>query len=287
MSVVNAETANASDEIPMTFPQRLMEILSSEEHSDVLSWVPHGKGFIIYKKKKFSAEVLPRYFKQSKFTSFTRKLNRWGFARVTRGPERGSYFHKFFLRDQPRLCLQMSCQNARIHGGESPGAPGPLTTVDAQHHQQQLLSNMNMMPYGLGVGNGNSIMSNPNAFIQMQFQQQLQQQQQQIQNELLRRAMASQASASATQAQLLNGVNGSTNSTLGADGKNNDELLYMQMLAQNKASSMSAQPLMRAMQNSLFPLQPNNLGGENGGMSSKNQGQQESARVIPRTSSAA
>jgi hypothetical protein len=37
---------------------------------------------------RFAAETLPRYFsKKSKFTSFTRKLNRWNFTRVTRGPE--------------------------------------------------------------------------------------------------------------------------------------------------------------------------------------------------------
>ena len=49
-----------------------------------------------------------RYFKASKFTSFTRKLNRWGFTRVPRGPETGAYFHKLFRRDKPELCLQMT-----------------------------------------------------------------------------------------------------------------------------------------------------------------------------------
>lgn len=90
-----------------------MEILSGDEINDVISWLPHGKGFIIYKKKKFAAEVLPVYFKQSKFTSFTRKLNRWGFTRVTRGPETGAYYHKYFQRGDLRLCMQMSCQSSK------------------------------------------------------------------------------------------------------------------------------------------------------------------------------
>jgi hypothetical protein len=35
-------------------------------------------GWIIRDKKRFASEVLPKHFaKQSKFTSFTRKLNRW------------------------------------------------------------------------------------------------------------------------------------------------------------------------------------------------------------------
>lgn len=91
-----------------------MEILSNEAHHDVIGWLPHGKGFIIYKKKKFAAEILPLYFKQSKFTSFTRKLNRWGFTRVTRGPETGAYYHKFFRKGDLRLCMQMSCQSSKV-----------------------------------------------------------------------------------------------------------------------------------------------------------------------------
>ena len=59
-----------------------MDILSNEANADIICWLPHGNGFIINKKKTFANEVLPKYFKASKFTSFTRKLNRWGFTRV-------------------------------------------------------------------------------------------------------------------------------------------------------------------------------------------------------------
>eukprot|EP00542_Grammatophora_oceanica_P019690 CAMPEP_0194046674 /NCGR_PEP_ID=MMETSP0009_2-20130614/22234_1 /TAXON_ID=210454 /ORGANISM="Grammatophora oceanica, Strain CCMP 410" /LENGTH=337 /DNA_ID=CAMNT_0038692067 /DNA_START=127 /DNA_END=1140 /DNA_ORIENTATION=- len=111
---------NDDEDVPMTFPQRLMEILGNEEHSDIITWLPHGKGFIIYKKKKFAAEVLPKFFKQSKFTSFTRKLNRWGFTRITRGPETGAYYHKFFQRGDLRLCMQMSCQSAKPTNAATP-----------------------------------------------------------------------------------------------------------------------------------------------------------------------
>lgn len=97
--------------IPMTFPLRLMEMLSNESHLNVVIWLPHGKAFIIYKKKKFALEVLPKYFKQSKFTSFTRKLNRWGFIRVTKGPDTGAYYHNYFQRGDIRLCMQMSCKS--------------------------------------------------------------------------------------------------------------------------------------------------------------------------------
>ena len=56
----------------------MMEILSNEKLSDIITWLPHGRGFVILQKKRFANEVMPKYFnKKSKFTSFTRKLNRW------------------------------------------------------------------------------------------------------------------------------------------------------------------------------------------------------------------
>lgn len=33
------------DEAPKTFPQILMEILNSEEESDTIAWLPHGRSF--------------------------------------------------------------------------------------------------------------------------------------------------------------------------------------------------------------------------------------------------
>ena len=71
-----------------------MEVLSHPAVNDTIAWLPHGRGFIILQKRKFSLDVMPNYFKHSKFTSFTRKLNRWGFTRVSRGPEMGAYYHK-------------------------------------------------------------------------------------------------------------------------------------------------------------------------------------------------
>jgi len=40
---------------PQPYPQ-LMELLSNEDVSDVITWLPHGKGFAILKKNKFAAE---------------------------------------------------------------------------------------------------------------------------------------------------------------------------------------------------------------------------------------
>lgn len=216
-----------------------MEILSNEVHSDVITWLPHGKGFIVFKKKKFAAEVLPKYFKQSKFTSFTRKLNRWGFTRITRGPETGSYYHKFFLRDQPRLCLQMSCQNPRFQNEEQ-----------FKIEQQYQVPCMSTMAHAYGA---NPILEANPALLKMQMQQKLQLQQlqheHQLQTELLRRVMTTRASAVAAQAQLLSQVDGCN--TNGDYHGNEEDHLYMQMLNQGKASGTSTQASLGSMPNSL------------------------------------
>ena len=93
MKTIAADAA-AVEDVPCTFPQKLMAVLDNDQMSDIVTWLPHGKGFIILQKKRFASEVMPLYFKHSKFTSFTRKLNRWGFTRVARGPESGAYYHK-------------------------------------------------------------------------------------------------------------------------------------------------------------------------------------------------
>ncbi|CAB9503513.1 HSF-type DNA-binding [Seminavis robusta] len=96
------------------FPQRLMELLSDERNNDCISWLPHGRAFIIRNRKLFAEKVMPKFFpRKSKYSSFTRKLNRWNFVRISSGPELGAYYHEFFLRDKPHLAAQMFCKNAR------------------------------------------------------------------------------------------------------------------------------------------------------------------------------
>jgi len=87
-----------------------MDLLSREELADTIAWLPHGHSFVIYDKQKFVKVILPTFFRESKFTSFTRKLNRWGFERICKGVETGGYTHKYFLRDHPELCKKMRCQ---------------------------------------------------------------------------------------------------------------------------------------------------------------------------------
>jgi HSF-type DNA-binding len=161
---------------------QLMEILDNKAYSDIISWLPHGRGFIIFRKKSFEQTILPKYFnKQSKYSSFTRKLNRWGFVRVTRGPETGAYYHANFKRGDHRSCVQMSCQSKRQSG-----------SAMQQSSLQTLFNAPLVLPTDLGF---NPVLAERVAYesvLQRRLEQQvLQQQQQDI---LLRQALLAQSS---------------------------------------------------------------------------------------------
>lgn len=113
-----------------------MEVLTNDDHKEIISWLAHGKGFMIFQTKEFVANVMPKYFKQTKFPSFTRKLSRWGFKRVQRGPEVGVYYHDLFNRDKPNLCRHMQSHK---------GAEGKMLKRDTKglSHRLEKLDEMN------------------------------------------------------------------------------------------------------------------------------------------------
>lgn len=87
-----------------------MQLLSENKFEEIISWLPHGHSFIVYDKNKFTETILPIYFKGTKYESFIRKLNRWGFTRTAKGIETGAYSNKYFKRGELILCKRMKCQ---------------------------------------------------------------------------------------------------------------------------------------------------------------------------------
>eukprot|EP00985_Skeletonema_marinoi_P004296 scaffold1882_cov181-Skeletonema_marinoi.AAC.4 len=103
-----------------TFSMKLMNILSLRECHSSIRWMPNGRSFCIVDSKILVEKVLPVYFKEAKYTSFTRKLNRWGFkhyslpinsagggSSATAEKEMSIYSHDKFRRDDPELCQTM------------------------------------------------------------------------------------------------------------------------------------------------------------------------------------
>ena len=96
--------------IKLPFPWKVQEMLANVEKegkNDIVSWLPHGKSFRVNKEQEFVASIMPSYFNQSKFTSFTRQLYIYGFQKVQDGPDKGAFFHKQFIRSNKSLCLSM------------------------------------------------------------------------------------------------------------------------------------------------------------------------------------
>ena len=141
------------------FPQRLMQILADTSISDIITWLPHGRSFWILRPETFTEKILPVYFPEAratastkskensspstsyKYPSFTRKLNRWGFRQVTKGPDVGAFHHKFFRRFEPELCLRMVCQKSRRPKHEDARTPSlERTSVPVKCHKVQVQS---------------------------------------------------------------------------------------------------------------------------------------------------
>lgn len=98
----------------LTFPEKLMSMMKMAEKEDTetfcIAWLPDGKSFVIRNPDEFTRTVLPHYFKATKFSSYTRKLYRWGFRQVNRGigPDDPIIFgNEYFQRDNAELMVKM------------------------------------------------------------------------------------------------------------------------------------------------------------------------------------
>jgi len=110
--------------VSQPFPEKLYIMLEAESQrpaqSNIVSWLPHGRAFIVHKPKQFTQDVMPIFFRQSKLTSFQRQLNLYGFRRITQGPDAGAYYHELFLRGRPQLCMRMLRQKVKGTGHKQP-----------------------------------------------------------------------------------------------------------------------------------------------------------------------
>ena len=69
---------------------------------------PHGRAWKIHDKEALVKEVIPKYFVQTKYESFTRQLNGWGLKRLHQsGNDYNAYYHECLLRGLPKLTMLM------------------------------------------------------------------------------------------------------------------------------------------------------------------------------------
>ncbi|KAL3938692.1 MAG: hypothetical protein SGBAC_006447 [Bacillariaceae sp.] len=98
------------------FPWKLHEMLddmAEASDSTVVCWQPHGRAFMVHSTKEFVNLIMPNYFNQTKYASFQRQLNLYGFSRLSHGKDKGAYFHPCFVRGQRNLCRNMIRQKIK------------------------------------------------------------------------------------------------------------------------------------------------------------------------------
>lgn len=124
--VNNKEYKRNMGGVSLPFPWKLHLMLDGVDRdglSHIVSWRPHGRCFLVHDPKKFVTCIMSNYFKQSKLTSFQRQLNLYGFVRLTRGKDAGSYYHELFLRGKEFLCELL--KRTKINGRGIKGLNNP------------------------------------------------------------------------------------------------------------------------------------------------------------------
>lgn len=100
--------------LTLTHVEKLIKTGALESEQSI-GWVLDGNAFVIRDKDQFCTEWLPIFFGQAKFSSFTRKLYRWGFRKVNitqqhaRSLPENAYFfgNEYFRRDDKARLSQM------------------------------------------------------------------------------------------------------------------------------------------------------------------------------------
>lgn len=110
------------------FPWKLHEMLEeadSNNFTNIVSWLPDHSSFRVHQPEIFVNQIMPKYFRQTKYKSFQRQLNMWGFERLISGPNKGGYSHESFVRGQPALCHRMKRLKIKGTGTCSKPASSP------------------------------------------------------------------------------------------------------------------------------------------------------------------
>ncbi|KAL0398426.1 UNVERIFIED_CONTAM: Heat shock factor protein HSF30 [Sesamum radiatum] len=91
------------------FLWKTFEMVNDQETNSIISWNSTGTGFIIWDQNKFTAEILPRLFKSSNFSSFVYQLNNYGFKKISW--DRYEYANGWFQAGKKHLLKNIKRRN--------------------------------------------------------------------------------------------------------------------------------------------------------------------------------
>ncbi|CAB9521026.1 shock factor protein HSF8 [Seminavis robusta] len=139
----------AGNEAAPPFPLQLYGMLHSDQQhlGNIVSFLPHGRAFVVHNIERFSNDVLPVWFMDLDWEAFQHRLRLFGFHRITQGPDQGAFYNECFLRG--RYHLARSIQEGRVPRQVAPedepnfdtmpwiDAVAAGTAQPAEHQQQQ------------------------------------------------------------------------------------------------------------------------------------------------------
>jgi hypothetical protein len=135
---------------PVPFPMRLHNLLDDAEirgYQHIVAWQPDGRSFKV-KDPDAIEKVLAKYFKLTKYRSFLRQLQDYGFSRVSWGSETGLCSHPSIVRGQRQRCKFMYRKQTNSGNSVSTMAcnkylpPLTVSTYTVQPPPQQVQSDL-------------------------------------------------------------------------------------------------------------------------------------------------
>lgn len=110
------------------FLQKLYEIVNDPKNDELIRWSDAGDSFYVLNHERFAREVLGRWFKHQKFTSFVRQLNMYGFHKIPHlqqgvlksdtDTEPWHFEHPHFHRGQPDLLCLIQRKKQPTHAND-------------------------------------------------------------------------------------------------------------------------------------------------------------------------
>ncbi|KAL4095319.1 hypothetical protein PRIC1_008697 [Phytophthora ramorum] len=107
---MNSHNESAFATVPR-FVRSVYDMLQNEDQR-ILSWSADGSHFQVYDVPRLEVDVLRKYFKHGKFSSFQRQLNNFGFHKWTKTRASVATFNHDVLSHHVR---QASSQSPRLH----------------------------------------------------------------------------------------------------------------------------------------------------------------------------
>ncbi|PWZ03765.1 hypothetical protein BCV70DRAFT_155848 [Testicularia cyperi] len=142
------------------FLNKLRSMVDDPNTDELIRWSPDGSSFFVPNHVRFGDEVLPRFFKHNRFSSFVRQLNMYGFHKVPhlqqgalkhdspQESELWEFSNPHFHRDHPewlsKVQRKKGARDEKDHQGEREGSgsgsgSGTTNSIAAASTGQELM----------------------------------------------------------------------------------------------------------------------------------------------------